>query len=91
MFVRPQKRWLRVKTHARLFTNFADRRLDQPLVLMNTAGRNLGSGIGMVAMVEDEQPVLSFDVDDDSLPERHPMIVRRREGSLGFASVPECP
>ena len=75
MLVRPKKRWLRVKTHASLFTNLADRRLDQPLVLMNTASRNLGSRIGMVAMIEDEQPVLPFDVDDNSLPERHPMIV----------------
>jgi hypothetical protein len=32
----------------------------------------------MVAMVVDEQPVLPFDVDNNSLPERHLMIVGRR-------------
>jgi len=78
MFVRSKKRWLRVKTHAGLFTNLADRRLDQPLISLDTSSRNLGSRIRMVAMVVDEQPVLPFDVDNNSLPERHLMIVGRR-------------
>ena len=77
MFVRPKKGWLRVKTHAGLLTNLADRRFDQPFVSINTASRNLCSGIGMVAVVKDEQPILPFDVDDDSLPEGHPVIVGR--------------
>lgn len=88
MFVRPKKRWLRVKTYARLFTNLADRRGDQPLVLMNTASRNLGSCIGMVAMVEDEQTVLPFDVDDNSLPEWHPDD-RKSLGTVSSAG-PAC-
>ena len=78
MFVRAEKRWVRVKSHAGHFTNLADRRLDQPLISLDTASRNLGSRIRVVAMVEDEQPVLPFDVDNDSLPGRHLMIVGRR-------------
>jgi len=78
MFVRSKKRWLRVRTHAGLFTNLADRRLDQPLISLDTSGGNLGSRIRVVAMVEDEQPVLPFDVYNNSLPERHLMIVGRR-------------
>jgi len=78
MFMRSKKRWRRVKTHAGLFTNLADRRLDQPLISLDTASRNLGSRIRVVVMVEDEQPVLPFDVDNNSLPERHLMIVGRR-------------
>jgi hypothetical protein len=47
----------------------------------------------MVSMVEHEEAVFPFDVDDNSLPERHPTIVRRLGRNVGWASVlsPERP
>ncbi len=77
MFVRAKERWLRVETNAGFFTNLPDRRLEQPLVLVDATRRNLGSRLGMVTMVEDKEPISSFDVDDDALPDHCPIIVGR--------------
>jgi hypothetical protein len=90
MLIRPKKRWLRVESNAGLFKNLADRRLDQALVLMNASRRHLRSRLGMVSMVEDQQPVFAFDVDDYSLPdEGHPRDRRSCDGIVACASVRE--
>ena len=90
MFVRPKKRWLRVELNAGLFKNLTDRGIDQGLALMNTSRRHLGSRLGMVPMVEDEQSVIAFDVNDHSLSERHRRMVSGYDGSsLAWASVRE--
>jgi hypothetical protein len=77
MLARPEEHRLCREAHAGLFVNLADRRFDQALGRVNAAGGNLRSCFGVIAMIEPEKAVCSLDVDDDSLPAGHPMIVGR--------------
>jgi hypothetical protein len=87
MFVCSEKRRLGDKVNAGLLANLADRRLDQPLVVLNTPRGNLRSRLGMVSVVEDKKAIFSLDVDDNSLSQRHPLIVSPQDGIVGWASV----
>ncbi len=89
MFVRPEQHRLGVQLNARLFANLADHRLDQVFALVNTARRNLRTRFGVIPVVEYEEPVIPLDVDNNSLPQRHPMIVSAWHGIVGCASVRE--
>lgn len=78
MFVVSEERRLRVEQNACLLANLPDHRIEQVFARLNAASRNLRPCFWMVSMVEDEQPVSTLDVDNNSLPQRHPMIVSRR-------------
>jgi hypothetical protein len=87
MFVRTYERRFCIELNASLFANLADRRLDQLLVLINTARRNLRSRFGVVSMVEDEKTVFSFDVNDDPLPQQHRTNRKPLEGGSSAGPV----
>jgi hypothetical protein len=84
MFVVPEERRLRVQAKARLLTDLPDHRVEQVLARLNTASRHLRPGFRMISMVEDEQTISPLDVDNDSLPQRHLMIL-----VVAWASVAE--
>ena len=77
MFVRPKEHRLSIELNASLFTNLADRGLDQRFGLFNTARWNLRSSFGIIPMIKDENTVFSLDVDDNSVPQQHSTIVGR--------------
>ena len=58
------------------------------LAFFDPTSGNLSACIGMISMVEDEQAVISFDVDDDAISHCHRQIVSvsRREARLGQCS-----
>jgi hypothetical protein len=70
MLVGAQQCQLAVDLYARLLEDLSTRGVDQTLAFVDAARRDLSAGVGVVAMLEDEQPVRAFDVDEDTLPHR---------------------
>ena len=75
MLVRPNEGRFRIQVNAGFLSYLPNRRLDQCLALVDTAGGNLNSRVGMIPVFEDEKPILSLDVDDNSLSAGHARIV----------------
>ena len=71
-----------VEPNARFLTNLADRCCADTLTYLDSTGGNLSACFRVISMVEDEQAVFSFDVDDDAMSHCHRQIVgaERREG-----------
>lgn len=92
VFVRPQEHRLGVEVNTRLFANLARHCLDQVLSFVNAARGYLRSRVRMISVVEDKKLVVPFDVDDNSLPQRHP-IYRKSPGrrALTWASISPIP
>ncbi len=77
VLVSAEKARLGVETHAGLLENFALHRVVQRLTGEHAASWNLGSWDWIAAVLEDEEPVMTLHVDNDSLsPRLHPEIVR---------------
>lgn len=87
MFVGSKKREISVYLHAGLFANLSTRGFNQVFSHLDAARRNLCPSVGVITVVEYEQPVFAFDIDQYALSMRHPLIVGQRLGRLGCASV----
>jgi hypothetical protein len=75
VFVRSDERRFRLQVNASFLSYLPDRRLDWRFALVNTTSGNLNSRVGIIPMFEDEEPIPSLDVDDDSLSSGHTRIV----------------
>jgi len=88
MFMSAQEHRYLVEPNAGFLTNLADRCCADTLAHFDSTSGNLSACFRIMSMVEDEQAVISFDVDDDAISHCHRQIVSvsRREARLGRCS-----
>jgi len=75
MFMSAQEHRHLVKPNAGFLTNLADRCCADVLAHFDSTSGDLSACFRMISMVEDEQAVVSLDVDDDAVSHSHRQIV----------------
>jgi hypothetical protein len=83
VLVGSEERQLRVETDTGFFIYLANCGFLQTLIWIDATSRNLRAHFGMVSVVEHLKAVFALDVDDDSLPQPHRLIVVRTTGPSG--------